>query len=48
MDSYTGPIANPKTKIEAIKEASSIFVEWKSFITTGTPGANIDDAKGLE
>jgi len=48
MVSYIGPIANPKTNIETTKEASSIFVEWKSLITTGTPGANIDDAKGLE
>ena len=45
MVSYIGPIANPKTKIETTKEASSIFVDWKSFMTTGTSGANIDDAK---
>jgi hypothetical protein len=48
MVSYIGPIVNPKTRIGAAKEASSIFVDWKFFMATGTPGANIDDAKGLE
>jgi len=43
-----GPMANPNTKIETTNEASSIFSEWKSFITVGTPGANMDDAKGLK
>lgn len=47
-NSYIGPIANPRTKMETTNEASSVFSEWNSLITTGTLGANIDDAKGLE
>jgi hypothetical protein len=33
---------------ETTNVASIVELLWKYSITSGTPGANIDDAKGLE
>lgn len=43
-----GPKANPKMYTETTKVARRLEVVSKSVITWGTPGANIDDARGLE
>lgn len=42
-----GPMANPRMYIETTNDASSTFVDLKSFIRLGTPGANIEEASGL-
>ena len=42
-----GPVAYPSTYTETTKPARVVLDEWNSVITSGTPGANIEDAKGL-
>lgn len=44
----SGPKAKPRTYTETTKAAICGFVLLKSDITCEIPGANIDDANGLE
>jgi hypothetical protein len=42
-----GPTMYPRMKTETTKEPSMSLVEWNSRIASPTPGANIDEARGL-
>ena len=42
-----GPKAYPSTYTETTKLSRVVLDEWNSVMTSGTPGANIEDAKGL-
>ena len=42
-----GPKAYPSTYTETTKPARRVFDEWNSVMTSGIPGANMEDAKGL-
>lgn len=42
-----GPKANPKRKTETTKEASSTLSELNSSMSSGIPGANMEEARGL-
>ncbi len=44
---YIGPKANPKIYIETTNDASKSLLLLNSTINCGTPGANMEDAKGL-
>jgi len=46
-ESYIGPIAYPRTKTETTNELRASLLLWNSAISSGTPGAHIDDAKDL-
>ena len=42
-----GPKAYPSTYTETTKPARRVLDEWNSVMTSGIPGANMEDAKGL-
>lgn len=46
--SNKGPNAKPRMKTETTNVARILDVLWNSVMTCGTPGANIDDARGLQ